>query len=203
MSRKRKKARQGKQAAKPVTQHPGLEVVEPTPEFQAKHPLEKVKTDQGSHTKRVRNRRPIDDYHRMYCIDRDRGIGEQYRRGISEDQFRAADRLSCNYERTFHKLSMPLDGIRVESSINVGMYPTESIMHAIHQHTRVMKELSRVSQEIVEAICCEESGIVDYEQAHRWYRGYGITRLREALDELVEAYRRLSKRESKRSHPFA
>lgn len=203
MGKKRKKARQGQQAAKPVAQHPGFEVVEPTPEFQAKHPLEKVKTDQGSYTKRVRSRRPIDDYHRMYCIDRDRGIGEQYRRGINEDQFRAADRLSCNYERTFHKLSMPLDGIRVESSINVGMYPTESIMHAIHQHTRVMKELNRVSQEIVEAICCEESGIVDYEQARRWYRGYGITRLREALDELVEAYRRLSKCESKRSHPFA
>lgn len=203
MGRKRKKARQGKQAAKPVLTHPGMEVVEPTPEFQAKHPLEKVKTDQGSHTKRVRSRRPIDDYHRMYCIDRDRGIGEQYRRGINEDQFRAADRLSCNYERTFHRLSMPLDGIRVESSINVGMYPTESIMHAIHQHTRMMKELSRVSQDIIQAICCEQDGLYDYERARCWRNGYAITRLREALDELVEAYRRLSKRESKRNHPFA
>lgn len=203
MSKKRKKARQGQQAAKPVVQHPGTEGVEPTPEFQAKHALEKVKTDQGSYTKRVRSRRPIDDYHRVYCIDRDRGIGEQYRRGINEDQFRAADRLSCNYERTFQKLSMPLDAVRVESSFNVGMYPVESIMHAIHQHTRVMKELSRVSQDIIEAICCEQNGVVDYEQARRWYRGYGITRLREALDELVEAYRRLSRRENKRSHPFA
>lgn len=204
MGRKRKKkARQGQQAAKPVAKHPALEAVEPTPEFQAKHPLEKIKTDQGSYTKRVRDKRPIDKYHRLYCIDRDRGIGEQYRRGINEDQFRAADRLSCNYERTFQKMSMPLDAVRVESSINVGMYPTESIMHAIHQHARVMKQLSRVSQNIVEAICCEESGLLDYEDKQGWYRGYGMTRLREALDEVVEAYRSFSKQESKRNHPFA
>lgn len=201
--RRKKKARQGEQAAKPVVKHPGMEVVEPTPEFQAKHSLEKVKTDQGGYARRVKDKRPIDKYHRLYCIDRDRGIGERYRRGINEDQFRAADRLACNYERTFHKLSMPLDAVRVESSVNVGMYPVESIMHAIHQHTRVMKELNRVSQEIIEAICCEEGGLLDYEDAHGWHRGYAMTRLREALDELVEAYRRLSKSGNTRSHPFS
>ncbi len=93
-----------------------LEAVEPTPEFKARTPLEKVKTDQGAYTLRVRDKRPIDKYHRLYCIDSDRGIGEQYRRGITEDQFRAADRLACNYERTFHNLSKPLDGVRVHTS---------------------------------------------------------------------------------------
>ena len=63
--RRKKKAWQGVQAAKPEAKLPTLEVVEPTPEFAAKHPLEKIKTDQGSYTKRVRSRRPIDDYHRM------------------------------------------------------------------------------------------------------------------------------------------
>ncbi len=176
-----------------------LEAVEPTPEFKARTPLEKVKTDQGAYTLRVRDKRPIDKYHRLYCIDSDRGIGEQYRRGITEDQFRAADRLACNYERTFHNLSKPLDGVRVQSSINVALYPVESIMNAIHQHTRVMKELSRGSQEIVEIICCQEKCLLDYEEVKGWRKGYGMIRLREALEELVAAFHSLGGGNTKRA----
>jgi hypothetical protein len=165
-----------------------LEAVEPTPEFKARHALEKIKTDQG-YTLRVRDKRPIDKYHRLYLIDEDRGIAERNRRGINEDQFRAADRLACNYERTSHNLSKPLDMMRVESSVNTALYPVESIVNAIHLHTRVMKDLSRCSQEIVALVCCEEKNLIDYEQAKAWRKGYGMIRLREALDELTEAFR--------------
>jgi hypothetical protein len=165
----------------------------PTPEFMARNALEPVKTDQGSRTIRVRDKRPIDTYHRLYCIDSERGVGEQYRRGITEDQFRSADRVACNYERTFHNLSKPLDGIRVQSSVNVSLYPVESIINAIHIHTRVMRELSRMSQDIVEAICCKEGSLMDYEERHGWRKGYGMIRLREALDELTNAFKAIGK----------
>lgn len=174
--------------------------VEPTQEFQAKHALEKIKTDQGGYALRVRDKRPIDKYYRLYCIDADRGIGEHYRRGITEEQFRAADRLACNYERTMHSLSQPLHAVRAVS-INAALYPVESIMHAIHQHTRVMKELSRGSQEIVIDICCEEKSLIDFEHRRGWRKGYGMIRLREALDELAGAFHSLGKRRS--GHPFA
>jgi len=149
-----------------------LEAVEPTPEFKARYALEKIKTDQGSYTLRVRDKRPIDKYHRLYLIDEDRGVAEKHRRGISEEQFRAADRLACNYERTSHNLSKPLDLMRVESSVNAAMYPVESIVNAIHLHTRVMKDLSRCSQEIIALVCCEEKNLIDYEQAKAWRKGY-------------------------------
>ena len=165
----------------------------PTPEFVARNTLETVKTDQGSRALRVCDKRPIDKYHRLYCIDEERGISEQYRRGITEDQYRAADRLACNYERTFNNLSKPLDAIRVQSSINVTLYPVESISNAIHKHTRIMRELSRGSQDIVDAICCQEGSLIDYEESHGWRKGYGMIRLREALDELTEAFRAYGK----------
>ncbi len=178
----------------PVARLENLTTTEPTPEFQAKHALEKVKTDLGCYAVRVRDKRPIDKYFRLYQIDCENGIGEHYRRGISDEQFRAADRLMCNYERTFHSLSHTLDGVRVQSSINVAMYPAESIMHAIHQHTLVMQLLSRGSQEIVEAICCAEKNLIDYEEGKGWRKGYGMIRLREALDELVAAFQSLGGR---------
>lgn len=201
--RKQKSGIQGKRAATPEML---LDAVEPTPEFKARHALEKVKTDQGNYTLRVRDKRPIDKYHRLYLIDEDRGIGERYRRGITDDQYRAADRLAGNYERTMHNLSKPLDAVRVQVSVNVALYPVESIMQAIHLHARVMKELSRGSQEIIELVCCEEKSLMDYEEAKAWRRGYGMLRLREALDELVGAFRSLGKQrhdQSSRNHPFS
>lgn len=184
--RKQKNGIQGVQGATP-------EAMLPTPEFAEKHALEKVKTDQGHRTLRVQDKRPIDKYYRLYCIDLDRGIGEQYRRGITEPQFRAADRIASNYERTFPKTAMQLDAVRVQTSVNVGMYPVESMMHAIHTHARVMRELSALSREIVESVCCKESRLSEFEQARGWREGYGMIRLREALDELVEAFRLLGK----------
>ncbi len=164
-----------------------------TAEFQRKHDLERVKTDQDCYAARVKDKRPIDKYHRLYCIDLERGIGEMYRRGINEEQFRAGDRFSCNYERTSHTLCKPLDNIRVQTSVNVAMYPMESIMNAIHQHTRVLKELGRGSQDILQEICCQEKTLMEYEARKGWRKGYGMIRLCEALEELAAVFQSLGR----------
>ena len=169
------------------------EAVLPTPEFLARNALEKVKTDLGNHALRVRDKRPIDKYYRLYCIDEDRGIGEAYRRGITEEQFRAADRIANNYERSFPKMALPIDAVRVQTSVNASLYPVESMINAIHLHTRMMRELSGMSREIVEVVCCKEGRLMDFEQARGWREGYGMIRLREALDELIEAFRMFGK----------
>lgn len=173
MAKRKKKQKSGIQGVRAA----GPEVVLPTPEFAAKHPLESVKTDQGNRTLRVRDKRPIDMYFRLYCIDEENGIGEAYRRGINDPQFRAADRLASNYERCYPSMGKPLVSVRVQSSVNVGMFPTESIVNAIHNHTRVMGELGRMSQDILEQICCRESSLLDFEQAKGWRKGYGMIRL--------------------------
>ncbi|MFM9889600.1 MAG: DUF6456 domain-containing protein [Rickettsiales bacterium] len=165
----------------------------PTPEFAARNALETVKTDLGSYALRVRDKRPIDKYHRLWRIDEERGMGEHYRRGISEDQFRAADRFSCNHERTTPRMSMQLAAVRVQNSTNVGLYPVESIMEACHLHERLMKQLSKQSRAIVLAVCCNEGSLTDYEHVQGWRKGYGMSRLREALDELAEAFAGIGK----------
>lgn len=172
------------------------EAVLPTPEFMARNALEQVKTDQGNRTLRVQDKRPIDKYYRMYCIDLDRGIGEHYRRGINEEQFRAADHIASNYERTFPKTAMSINPVRVEGSINPALYPSESMVHAMHFHARIMLELSGVSRTIVEDICCKEGKLSEFEQRRGWREGYGMARLREALDELIEAFRVFGKANS-------
>jgi len=172
----------------------GKDTCLPTPEFLAKNELEKIRLDDKHYALRVKDKRPIDKYHRLYIIDRERGIGERYRRGINEGQFRAADRLVNNYERTIPSNSSPLDLIRVQKSINIHMYPTEAILHAIHLHTRVFKLLSKGSQDITDEILCKETNLIDYENQKGWRKGYGMIRLREALDELAEVYKSFSKR---------
>lgn len=192
MAKRKRKQKNGMQGVRVA----GPDVVLPTPEFAAKNALESVKTDLGSRTLRVRDKRPIDMYHRLYCIDEERGIGEAYRRGITEPQYRAADRLASNYERCYPSMGRPLVGVRVQSSVNVGMFPSESMVNAIHFHTRVLQGLSRMSQEIIEEICCRESSLLDFEQAKGWRKGYGMIRLREALEELTEAFRTFGKAKS-------
>jgi len=175
----------------------GEAAILPTAEFLAKHEIENIKLDKDSYANRVVSGRPIDKSHRLYCIDRDRGIGENYRRGINDDQFRAADRLANNYRRGFANTVMALDVVKVQTSLNIGMYPVESMMHAIHMHMRVMRNLSRLSQEVVEDICCKETSLMSYEHGKGWRKGYGVIRLREALDELIEAYRNLAKNKNR------
>ena len=192
MSKRKSKKKAFRKGAAPAARSEFiLDAVEPTPEFKAKNALERVKTDQGAYTLRVRDKRPIDKYHRLYLIDEDNGIGEKYRRGISEDQYRAADRLACNYERSLHNTCKAVDIVSVQASVNGELYPVESIVNAIHLHARMMKRLSRGSQEIVKLICCDEKSLMNYEQSRAWRKGYGMIRFREALDELVAAFRSL------------
>ena len=151
----------------------------------------------------MRDKRSIDKYHRLYCIDRDSGIGEGNCRGISEDQYRAADRLACNYERMFPHTARPLDGIRVDARAGAAMYPIESMAHAARLHSKMMEELSRGSCDIVEQVCCLEQSLSEYEHGKGWRKGYGMIRLREALDELVEAFRSSGRRRDDRLHAHA
>lgn len=72
MGKRKKKQKNGIQRERAALP----EAVLPTPEFTARNALETVKTDQGGYALRVRDKRPIDNYHRLYCIDQDRGIGE-------------------------------------------------------------------------------------------------------------------------------
>ena len=185
MAKRKRKPRNGIQE-----QHAaGHEIVPPTPQFVARHTLEEVKTDLGSRTLRVRDKRPIDKYFRLYSVDAERGIAEAYRQGINEAQYRAADRLACNFERCVSRGTAAFDGMRVQSSVNVGAYPVESITNAIHFHRRILRDVSRVSCEIIEEICCRESNLLAFERGKGWRKGYGMIRFREALDELTESFR--------------
>jgi len=185
---KKKQRNSNRQQSKALQSKLGDLEIMPTPEFMAKHEIRKVKLDKNTYAMR-HDKRPIDKYHRLYCIDQERGIAENSRSGINEDQFRAADRLARNYERCFSKTVLELSPVRVQTTINIGMYPIESIAQAIHQHTRIMQQLSTISREIIEDVCCQEKKLLEYEHKKNWKKGYGMTRLREALDELMEAYR--------------
>lgn len=189
MAKRKNKQKSGIQGERVAS----IELCLPTPEFMAKNPVESVKTDLGGYAMRVQDKRPIDMYHRLNRIDDERGVAEINRRGINESQYRAADRMACNYERCFPKGSKPIEGVRVQSSVNSALFPVESMMNAIHFHTRIMEGLSRMSQEILERVCCREGSLAEFEIQRGWRKGYGMARLREALDELAEAYRAFGK----------
>ena len=183
----------GKKQRKPRQQQVAiqLEADRGTPEFQAKVRLETVYLDRKTTATRVRDKRPIDKYHRLYKIDEENGVREADRRGISDAQYRAADRLACNHEKTHPRLSRELVPMVFDKGINVGAYPLEIQIEALNLHERLMRRLNHESRKMVQEICCHGEGLNEYEAARGWRKGYGIIRLREALDELVESFRRL------------
>ena len=73
-----------------------------------------------------------------------------------------------------------------QKSINVSMYPAEYAIDALKLYTRTMQELSSGSAEIITEICCKEVNLVAYEKLKGWRKSYGMFRLREALNELIE-----------------
>lgn len=188
MSKKRKQK-------KPATPRQLVEGREPdrgTPELARHYEMDIVTIDKVKVAK-LRDRRPIDKYHRLYIVDEDNGVGEHYRRGISAEQYTAADRIANNYERAQPRLSRELTPMVFDKGIDASKYPIEIQMEAIHLHNRLMRDLSNESQLIVRHICCYGEGLNEYEISKRWRKGYGITRLREALDELVKAFKALRK----------
>lgn len=183
----------GKKQRTPRKQPPHfqLEADRGTPEFQAKVRFETVTLDRKITATRVRDKRPIDKYHRLYKIDEENNVGENNRRGISDAQYRAADRIACNYEKAQPRMSRELVPMVFDKGINVGAYPLEIQIEALNLHERLMRRLNLESRNMVQEICCYGYCLNEYEVAKRWRKGYGMIRLREALDELVASFRSL------------
>jgi hypothetical protein len=187
MARKRK---QRKSTATPRPPMEARELDRGTPELAKHYEMDIVVIDKVK-VARLRDKRPIDKYHRLYLVDEDNGVAERYRRGIDGQQYMAADRVANNYERAQPRLSRELTPMVFDKGIDAGKYPIEIQMEAIHLHNRLMRELNHESQLIVRHVCCYGEGLNEYETGRRWRKGYGIIRLREALDELVKAFKNL------------
>jgi hypothetical protein len=160
-----------------------------TPEFQARVRFDRIKTDLGE-ANRIRDVRPIDKYYRWYCEDEAKGVNDSNRRGLSHAQFLAASRLHTLYLKTqMSPVPSTLLSHAVNHSTRAEMYAVEVAMEAVHAWQHVTVALSKGSLEIVRAIACEGHALGDFEKHKNWRRGYGILRLREALEELRDIFR--------------
>jgi hypothetical protein len=176
-----------KTARKAISSHPYDD--RGTPEFQARVTYQRVKTDLGE-ANRIRDLRPIDKYYRWYCEDEARDVSEGNRRGLGHAQFLAASRLHTLYLKA-HMSPVPstllthaaTHGTRAE------LYAVEVAMEAVHAWQHVTVALSKGSLEIARAIACEGVTLGEFEKHKNWRRGYGILRLREALEELRDIFR--------------
>lgn len=141
------------------------------------------------------DKRPIAKFYRCWLEDMARGVALERCRGITCDQFRAADRLAGDYFRAFAaggsgKGFMEISAVKNYYGNNTGL---ENKLQAIADHQRIFGKLSKKSQEIIEHFCLLELPLRRYElkQVPQWPKGGGSARLREALDDLVEIYRQL------------
>ncbi len=187
MGKKRKKQ---KPVTKPRVIEMGREPDRGTPELARHYEMDIVTIDKVK-VGRLRDKRSIDKYHRLYLIDEDNGVGEHYRRGINAEQYTAADRIANNYERAQPRLSRELTPMVFDKGIDSSKYPIEIQMEALHLHNRVLRPLSPESQLIIRHICCYCECLNAYEASKHWRKGYGMIRLREALDELVKSFKSL------------
>jgi len=188
MGKKRRKQKKPTPAPRPIPE--GRELDRGTPELAKRQVLDIVTIDKVKVAK-VRDKRPIDKYHRLYVIDEDNGVGEHYRRGINDAQFTAADRIANNYERAQPRLSRELTPMVFDKGIDASKYPIEIQMEALNLHDRLLRPLSHESQLIIRQVCCYGECLNEYETSKRWRKGYGMIRLREALDELVKSFKAL------------
>jgi hypothetical protein len=141
------------------------------------------------------DKRPIAKFYRCWLDDVSRGVAPQKCRGINTEQFRAADRLVCDYQRAF------MTGGRDASEVQLKReyfrnHRIETQAQALHDHKAVFSQLGSKSRQIIEHFCLFELTIREYElqQVPQWPKGAGTARLREALDELVEVYRCLNQK---------
>ncbi|WP_425360939.1 hypothetical protein [Candidatus Tisiphia endosymbiont of Stenodema calcarata] len=81
------------------------------------------------------------------------------------------------------------------------MLGLERQVQAARIHQRIFAKLGRKSQEIVEHFCLLELPLRQFElkQIPQWSKGTGSTRLREALDDLIEVYRQEGLKNSSKS----
>ncbi|WP_341792983.1 hypothetical protein [Rickettsia endosymbiont of Ceutorhynchus obstrictus] len=143
------------------------------------------------------DKRPIAKFYRCHAEDIKNGITLDRCRGISYEQFRAADRLVSNYERAFNLRTggSVINAERIKQIKNgYNSDRVERQLDALHSHKLVFGSLNRKSQEIIEHFCLKELPMRQFElkQIPQWIKGAGTTRLREALDDLVEIYQKLS-----------
>lgn len=138
------------------------------------------------------DKRPIAKFYRCWLDDVANGVTPNKRRGINQEQFRAADRLACNYLRAFMTGGWDCSEVQLKREY-FRNHRIETQVQALHDHKVVIDRLGWKSQEILEHFCLLELTIRKYElqQMPEWPKGAGTARLREALDELVEVYRKL------------
>ena len=63
---------------------------------------------------------------------------------------------------------------------------TDGQLDAMRRINKVLRAMSRRSGSMVLTICGAGQSAADYERALKWKKGYGLERLREALNELAE-----------------
>lgn len=139
------------------------------------------------------DKRPIAKFYRSWLQDVENGVADNKCRGINTEQYRAADRLSNSYQRSFmtggwnpEEVSLKPDYFRC--------HRTEIQVQSLHEFNLVFKQIGARSKQIIEHFCINEQTMRSYElgQIPQWPKGAGTVRLREALDELIEVYRHVN-----------
>lgn len=151
--------------------------------------MKKIKTENFEPSKN--DKRPIARFYRCFLEDVARGISPQNCRGINPEQYRAADRLICNYERLLRsdcRGYIKVSGERCYSNMSL-----EARVEVMRFHAKALGQLSVKSRQILEHFCLKEQPLRKFElaQVPEWPKGAATVRLREALDDLVEVYRKM------------
>lgn len=135
------------------------------------------------------DKRPIAKFYRCWMEDLANGVSLEKRRGINQDQYRAADRLAYDYQLVFSGGSNGRGFIEIHKlkTHRPRNYSPESQIQAMHDYQKVISQLGRKSREIIKHFCLQEFPIRQFElkQVPKWPKGVGTARLREALDDLI------------------
>jgi hypothetical protein len=137
------------------------------------------------------DKRPIAKFYRCWLEDVARGLPLQNCRGVNHEQYRAADRLICNYQRLFGGSNKGFVELTAEKNFNkTGKF--DSQVDAMQHHAKVFGRLNTKSRQILEHFCLHEQPLRKFEQSQtpQWPKGAGSVRLREALDDLIEIYKK-------------
>lgn len=65
---------------------------------------------------------------------------------------------------------------------------------AMHEWRRILRHTNKVGRAILIAVCGEGCAVKDFERQASWRDRYGIERLREALDDVAECQRLITRR---------
>lgn len=139
------------------------------------------------------DKRPIAKFYRCWLDDVARGVSLQNCRGVNHEQYRAADRLICNYQRLYGGNRKGFVEILADRNLSrSGRFDAQ--VDAMQHHAKVFSKIGSKSRQILEHFCLREQPLGKFEQSQvpAWPKGAGSVRLREALDDLTEIYRKLS-----------